>query len=368
MDPHRTVPALATAFLRRSFSKALFVLVATLSVLHVLSLPRSGMIDQGNYLQYFIDAPDLHWFRSIANAQSWLEYGSLLLMEEALWVIWTTILGLLFEPEIATYITVGILNALVAISLRDYRNPMLALLLWILLPVGFAIIGLYQIRQGLAFGVWLLVAIRWRKPVIGTIIASAVHSTFLVLVPIAFIATRKSMPVWLRLSVMVGLCMLTAYFGQIVFEQLGGRRIDVYAFMDETFNSRFLISLFIYMIFPLLTAVGAHHQEDSAKTGLEFHMEVYSVFYLGLIAYLIACYFLFPLGLYRVNYMVMLGLIPIVGNVDFSALRRQRLPSMSVVFGLGPTLALLIYQIIKAAMENRYACAIVENCVAIIGQ
>lgn len=365
--PRTARSVIKDTLLRHSVSKALFALVAAISVLYVLVLPRFGMIDQANYLQNFIEASDLRWFKSVSAAESWIEYISLFLMEEILWVLWTTVLGFVLEPEIAVYVTVGVLNALVAFAMRDYRNPILALLLWISLPVGFAIIGMYQIRQGLAFGVWLLVAISWRRPVIGAVIASAFHSTFLVFVPISFVVTRKSMPVWLRLFIVVGMCLLGAYVGQAAFEQLGGRRIDVYAFADETFNLRFLISLLVYMTFPLLVLLRVFYRKVPLWPGSMFDLETYSLIYLGLITYLSVCYFLFPLGLYRVNYMAMLGLIPIVGNADFSALRRGRLPAMSVVLGLGPVLAFLVYQVLKAATENRYVCAIMENCVVLVG-
>ena len=53
--------------------------------------------------------------------------------------MWAAALGLVLNPTTAVLVTVCVLNLLVVLSVVRLRDPVLPLIIWVLVPVGFAV-------------------------------------------------------------------------------------------------------------------------------------------------------------------------------------------------------------------------------------
>src|SRR5438270_3173623 len=153
-----------------------------------IGIDRTFIIDQANYVNNFAWDPSLEWADDLIPqgfSPKSLIVG--VFSEEALWHVWTTSLGSLLEPTTAIVVTVCVLNLLIALSVVRLADPVLPLLLWLVLPVGFVVTGLSLLRQGFALAVMLYIALRLDRPVLGTLLAAMIHSTFAVALPFAIV-------------------------------------------------------------------------------------------------------------------------------------------------------------------------------------
>jgi hypothetical protein len=364
MRPAESAPIL-DRLARSSAQQWLFALLAIAIVAYTFSLDRSGMIDQQNYEDYFTPGVAQDWLSSLVLVRNVVDVLSVVILDEPLWRAWTFLLSGILDPTAATYLTVAVLNGLVALAVRGYRYPVVAMAAWLVIPLGFSVIGVYQIRQGLAFAIWLMVAIRWNRLVVGTLIAGLFHSTFLVVAPMAFLASRRSVSVWMRVLLIALFAIGVSVAGRALFETLGGRRIEAYLYADETFSAAFVVAAVALLAYPLwLTRSRRVGSQIIAPSGPA--LSTYGLLYAGVLVYLVTCFFLFPLGMYRVNYLLALGLIPIVGNVSFSSVRAGKLPDTGVLVGSTVVAAYCTYLLLAAIRDNRYACVLSEHCAAIL--
>ena len=343
---------------------ACFLVLSLFAIGYPLILDRYGMIDNSNYLQYFQEATIDSWLRLMELATSPLQAVTLLFTEEILWRAWTTVVGYFVEPMGAVYLTVSIVNLVLAAAFVRFRYRTLAMLLWLLLPFGFAVIGTYQIRQGLAFAIWMYVGLRHRRMLLATVIAAFVHTTFLVVVPLAAIAVLRRCSAMMRILLSVFFSLGTALAGQMLFEQFGGRRIAVYA--DESFDLsyNFLLMLLLFLIFPLLAVWSKSRVFELTPTD-EQAFEHYLVTYIGMTLFLVICFFLFPMGNARLPYVAVLGLIPLLANARFIVSSQSDGRSIDTVILVSPVYLFLAYLCVKAAFEGRYACIFIANCAAV---
>src|SRR5262249_36800025 len=259
--------------------------------------------------------------------------------EELLWQIWATLLGTLFSPATAVLVTVGVLNALVALAVERLENPALSLMIWLLLPVGFAVTGLLQLRQGLAFAVMLYVAVRANRPVLGTLIAAMIHTTFALALPFAVIAWLCRRMPQLALLVAVAAAVAAAYLGGMLFEAFGGRRLQIYDVNQAETNSILYVFGGLLSCLPslyrLLSPAPAGGAPVASRT-----LDHLALIHVAVTAFAVACYFVFPLGAGRAGYLIMLLLIPILPAVP----RREKLIG-ALLFWL--LLLYLIYLTVK---------------------
>jgi len=322
-------------------------LLAAIMLAYALGIDRTFLIDQPNYLDNFANAPRLDWLDDLKLGDAPLQNLIVgIFSEELLWQVWATVLGTIFSPDIAVLVTVGVLNALVALGVERLENPALSLFIWLVLPVGFAVTGLLQLRQGLAFAVMLYVAVRMNRPVLGTLIAAMIHTTFALAVPFALIAWLCRRVPLLALLFAVAAAAAAAYLGGLLFEAFGGRRLQIYDVNQAETNS------ILYVFGGMLSCLpSVHRLMSSARPGESpeasrtlYHL---ALMHVGVTAFAVTCYFVFPLGAGRAGYLIMLLLIPVL-----PAVRRRDSLTGALLFWL--LLLYLVYLTVKTYLEGTY--------------
>jgi hypothetical protein len=320
-----------------------FIVVLMLG--YAVGIDRTYLIDQPNYVNNFFWDPTLQWTEDLNPGQ--LSLKGLVIgvfSEEVLWHVWTTSLGSLLEPTTAVVVTVCVLNLLIALSVVRLRDPVMPLLIWLVLPVGFAVTGLLLLREGLALAVMLYITLRLNRPVLGTLVAAMIHTTFLVMLPFAII-------VWLcghrrtrGLLLAVGLAFAAAYLGGMLFAAFGGRRVQTYDVNDPQTNSiLYVVGALLYglpSVFRL--ASGAAPGEPAAQSRTLTDL---AVIHVAIITFVVTSYFIFPLGAGRVGFLTMYLLIPILPTT-----RQRASVTGMVIFSL--LTVFLIYLAIKAYLEG----------------
>jgi hypothetical protein len=314
---------------------------------YALGTDRTFLIDQPNYLDNFANAPALEWLSALSPKDS--PVSGLIIgvfSEEVLWQTWATVLGLVFTPATAVLVTVCVLNLLVALAVRDLPNPALALLVWLLLPVGFAVTGLLQLRQGFAFAVMLYVSLRMNRPVLATLLAAMIHTTFALALPFAFIAWFFGRQQLVALFLSVVIAAAAAYLGGMLFEAFGGRRLAIYDVNEAETNSVLYVFGGLLCSLPSLHRLlfGGPPQESPATSHA---LASVAVIHVAVIAFTAVSFFVFPLGAGRVGYLTMLLLIPILPTM-----RRRDSLTGAVVFSL--LLVYLVYLTAKTYLEGTY--------------
>jgi hypothetical protein len=314
---------------------------------YAVGIDRTFLIDQSNYLDNFAAAPTLDWLSRVAPEDS-PRWGLIvgLFSEEILWQVWTTVLGSVFTPPAAVILTVCVANLLIALSVMRLANPALGLIIWILVPVGFAVTGLLQLRQGFAFAVMLYFALRMNRPVLGTLIAAMIHTTFALVLPFALIAWLCGQQRLVALLLTVTLAGTAAYLGGALFEAFGGRRLHVYDVSQSEANS------IMYVFGGLLCSLPSLHRlliapASSGTAVASPTITSLAIIHVGVIAFTAISFFVFPLGAGRVGYLTMLLLIPILPTM-----RPRNGLSEMMIFAL--LVLYLIYLAVKTSLEGTY--------------
>ena len=320
-----------------------WVLIVALMLGYAVGMDRTFVIDQGNYLANFSLDPLLHWIPDEFSLKGFVVW---VFSEEVLWHVWTTSLGSVLQPTTAVVLTVVVLNLLIALSIVRIRDPVLPLLIWLALPVGFAATGLSLLRQGLALGVMLYIALRWRRPVLGTLIAATIHTTFVLAVPFAMIAwlCRRRRFLGAGLAVSVGFAV--AYVGGMLFEAFGGRRLHTYdANQPDVTSIYYLVGTLLCCLPAVFRLAGPAAPEEPAADSRA--LSDLAVIHIGVIAFVATSFFVFPLGTGRVGYLSMLLLIPLLPTVR----RRDTVTGMLIFILL---LLYLVYLAIKTYLDGGY--------------
>jgi hypothetical protein len=312
-----------------------------------LGLDRSFLSDQQNYLDNFSNAVSLNWAQAILAGDSLVK--SLIIgvfSEEGVWQVWATALGWLLEPSTAILVTACAISVLLGLAVVRLPDPILPLILWFLLPVGFAAIGLLQLRQGFAFAVMMYVALRLERPVLATVLAAMIHSTFVLVVPFAVISWLCGRRYLLAVFLAVALAFSVAYIGNMLFELFGGRRLRIYSAGDTEATSIFYVFGALLCVLPSLHRL-LMPQSVGESEGRRRVLANIAVVHVGVAAFVVTSFFIFPLGAGRVGYLVMLLLIPILPTMQ----RRDG----AIGTALFALLALyLVYLTTKSALEGTY--------------
>jgi hypothetical protein len=322
-----------------------WALIVALMLGYAVGIDRTYVIDQANYVNNFSWDPSLEWLGALDPGKLNLK-GFIVgvFSEEVLWHLWTTSLGSLLEPTTAVVLTVCVLNLLIALSVVRLPDPVLPLVIWLVLPVGFAVTGLSLLREGLALAVMLYITLRLHRPVLGTLVAAMIHTTFLLVLPFAIIAWLFGHRRILGLLVAVGLAFAAAYLGGMLFEAFGGRRVQTYDVNEGEANSiLYVVGALLSGLPSVFRLVGpATPGEPAAESRTLANL---AVIHVAVIAFVVASFFVFPLGAGRVGFFTMYLLIPILPTM-----RRRDSVIGAVIFSL--VVLFLIYLAIKAYMDG----------------
>ncbi len=266
-----------------------------------------GVLDQDNYVAYFkVTTWDwvVQFYQDSASLSSFVIS---LVTEELGWRVWVVLVNSLgMTPEAGVRLTVVVLNLLVMYSLASLRRPLIGLILWIVMPTALATVGLFQIRQGFAFAITMLFAVRLNRPILGALIASAVHTTFAVpaLLLIAVRICNRSL--WIALAGVSAMALVLASSASFLFQNFGGRRLEEYAGYQDDFTIR-LIALLVGYMFASVAVL--YSSERTALTQRDESIRQMCIMHIGLVIYLVAAFLVFPFGKGRVWYCVPL-LVP----------------------------------------------------------
>jgi hypothetical protein len=327
-------------------TRPLFFLFGFLVFVYVAGIDRSYLVDQANYLDNFSLARTTPWPLARAEQQSLLQFLiTQAVSEEILWSAWTAVLGGILNPATAVLVTVFILNALIVASAWRTASPESALLLWILLPVGFAVTGSIQIRQGFALAVMLVLALGPRRPTLGAAVAAMLHTTFALALVFAAIGRLFKSKERTAFALTVLVAFLGAYLGAILFEIFGGRRLLTYV-LDEGATSINYVFTGLLMILPSVYWIFRDRRADDDERIAQSISQL-ALIHIGVTAFTLFSFFFFPLGAGRPGYITQLLLIPILPAV---AARRGVLPK--AIFGL--LLVYLLYLVGKSYLEGSY--------------
>lgn len=283
----------------------LFLLLASCVLYYLATADRpSTLPDQANYVTYF-EITNWQWVVDyFSQSTSALNLAIGLVTDELGWRTWIILVNSLgVSPETGVRITVVFLNALVFYTLSRLSRPLLGLLLWLVIPSALAIVGLFQIRQGFAFAVAMFVAISFKRPILGALLASSIHTTFAV-PAILLIVTRMSGPkLKIALPAAGVSAILLAMAGRVLFQDYGGRRIAEYAGYEADFTIRLLILVITYGI---ASAMVLYQMPTEDKTSQPPSLRELAIMHIALIVYLAAAFLVFPFGKDRVFYYVSL--------------------------------------------------------------
>ncbi|MDR5759805.1 EpsG family protein [Caballeronia sp. LZ035] len=285
-----------------------FLVIAATIIWFLVTADRSiyRIPDQDAYLVYF-RYTDWAWLESYFQRRG---FGPSLIPRMItdeigwrLWIIFVNAFG--FTPDTGIRITVALSNGLVFWALTRLRRPLLGLALWIVIPSALAITGLFQVRQGFAFAIAMTFAFVWRRPVLGMLIASTVHTTIAfpaALLIAARLSGRNNRVAIPLVCVAAGVLAASA---QILFDTFGGRRIGDYANYEAEFSINLLVLMMSYAIGSALLLISLPYVR---AVRLQTTLRELSLMHFGLVVYLVFAFVLFPFGKDRVFYYISLML------------------------------------------------------------
>ena len=276
-----------------------YLLLGAILIISVLSVDRTNLLDNDNYIVYFSNKnllPD--FFEQVSDAGSLGQAAGLFFSEEPLWLLYAQITSSVLSPTLSIYFMVFLLNSIIVYSCSKFEYGFSGLLLWVLLPVGAATMGLYQIRQGLAVSLLaLFFARRWNLTV-GALIATMVHTTFAIpLMAFSFLSLNifRSRPL-LFVLIFAMLCYFLTSFSAANFDELGGRRSAAYTVEgDSVYTFNFVVEAFLFTLPSIIVAFDRKIQV--AKSAMEI-----SLMQIGVLIWLIFCVYVFPIGASRISY------------------------------------------------------------------
>jgi hypothetical protein len=294
-------------------TRLLFWSLALMMIAWIAGIDRTFMRDQDAYLDYFAEALRGGWLDELfAPGKSLLGSVASVFTEELVWRLWTVLLSLFLEPAPAVFVTVLVLNVAIVLSCARLENSVTAFLLWVLLPVGLAVIGVMQIRQGFGLAVMLFSCLVLRRPVMGTLLAASIHTTFLL--TFIFVAVwavlRRRARLALTASALVGAGGALA--GAAIFAVFGGRRVEEYSISEGASSLNFVIAALVCALPAIERLLFARASSLDSSSPM---LDALAVSHIGITAFVCTAFFVFPIGTGRIGYMTLLLLVPLLGAV-----------------------------------------------------
>ncbi|WP_144063514.1 EpsG family protein [Caballeronia insecticola] len=285
-----------------------FVLLASYILWFLATSERSiyRLPDQEAYIAYF-RYTDWNWLERYFQRRGFSpSLIPRIVTDEIGWRIWILFVNAFgFTPDTAIRITVVLANGLVFLALTRLRRPLTGLLLWIVIPSALCVTGLFQIRQGFAFAIAVLFAIVFRRPVLGLLIASTIHTT-VAFPALLLIAARLSGPNNRTAITLVSIAgAMLSMSAQMLFDTFGGRRLGDYAGYQAEFSVNLLVLMLSYSIGSMLLMTSLPYIR---ALRLRSSMRELALMHFGLVVYLVFAFTLFPFGKDRVFYYISLML------------------------------------------------------------
>lgn len=279
-----------------------FIWVAAIVLIFLATAPRTyALLDQDNYLRYFAET-NWQWIRIYAEKHSGFMFLIGTVTDELGWRMWILLVNWFDNvPEDGVRLTVLVLNALTIYTFSRARRPLLALILYIVIPTALSTVGLFQIRQGFAFAIAMYSAIVYRRPVLGALIASTIHTTFAVPAIFLIVAHVFRNRTALAISACSATAIALASAGHFLFERFGGRRLGTYSADTDDFTIKLLFLLAAYGIASILVL---YTRRNDHRWPMKRIVSQISIIHIALVVYLVVAFFIFPFGKGRVWYYV----------------------------------------------------------------
>jgi hypothetical protein len=323
-----------------------FFVLAACVVVFLVALDRSNLLDEYTYISNFITGPTLEWTRDFElDPEARWAWLVALFTEEILWSLWTTVVGSILDPEVAVRCTSVLASVLVVLGVVRLRHSVLALVLWALLPVGLAAVGIVQIRQGFALGLLLCIALRWNKPMLGLSVAAAVHTTFAV--PLGCVMAVRFLPLSRmgRAAAAGGIAAFGATVAGLLFDLFGGRRLSAYTGDEGATSIYFVVAAVVLMIPSVWWLFLESKEAERLPNGKG--IDACAAAHIASSIFVIVSFFVFPFGTARIAYYIQLLAIPALCSI--------RLTGPSFLLAVAPTCLALAYFIAKAFLDGTFS-------------
>ncbi len=334
-------------FLSNNNPNKLSLIAATLLFLTIaamlIAMDRSTLLDNDNYIEYFRGDRLLDIWNLLCEN---LTIESLVLVffsEEFIWLAFTKLLSEFFLPETATYILALLVNFFVFLGCIKTDKPIVAAILWVVIPVGFTTIGLFQLRQGLAYSLFFY-GTYYLKPGKFGLLSCGIHTTLAIpyifyLVELVFCRVKS----WLVPAAFTAvLSWVMAAIGGYVFEIFGGRRLYSYSIGDGADSINYVMSALLFAAFYLSSYAHHYSQKNVAA-------RIFSLAGFGVSMFVTASFYIFPIGTSRVGYFLMLFALPLLaesGALNPTKFKEPRVACGSLV------ILFIAYQAIKVLVTD----------------
>ena len=191
--------------------------------------------DDQNYISYF------EGYSGSIVTNVWLYF-----LSEPLWTSYARFVGNLFGPEMGLRLTIFFSSFIFLIASNKLaRGAWIFVFLVFVLDYSLAPLMYYiQIRQGLALSVFLIIVATGFNPILGAIVASTIHSSFIVVIPCAIVAgvwIRSKIWIW---AIFFSIAILVLYLNKTMGDIDLGRRSENYDLKNAT-NIFYYLTYFI---------------------------------------------------------------------------------------------------------------------------
>ena len=142
----------------------------------------------------------------------------------------------------------------------------------------------------------------------------------------------------------IGAALAMSLASAWLFNTFGGRRLEEYTRQEE-FTLNFLIALTLYLIVPVLVLLLRRKNLDNTTRERVIHQ--IAIMHIGLIAFLIVSFFVYPFGTQRIVYYGPLLLAFLIPEI--------RIKNSMVLWTVGFILAIVGYDVIKNYSLGTYS-------------
>ncbi len=317
----------------------LFLAIAVMLIV----MDRSTLLDNDNYIEAFRGDRFIYIWDLLRENMTIEILALVFFSEELIWLAFTKLIAEIFSPEVSVYILALLVNFFMFLGCLKTDKPIVAALLWLVMPVGLTVTGLFQLRQGLAYSLFFY-GTYCLKPGKFGMLSCGIHTTLVIpyifyMVDMFFSRNRS----WLIPAAFAALLsLIMAIIGGSFFETFGGRRLESYSIDDGADSINYVISALLFAAF-YLSNYAYHYTGKSAAT------RIFSLAGFGVSVFVIASFYLFPIGTSRVGYFLMLFSLPLLS--EFGALNLTKFREPRVASGV-LVILFIAYQAIKALVAN----------------
>lgn len=148
-----------------------YFMVALLAAVLALR-PMYVALDDYSYIDYF------------SHSFQYIEFSVRFFMDEPLWLFYSASIGEVLGPENALRLTLFLSVWFFFAAFSNIKNKNLIFLIFFFVICQEMAVQLYfnQIRQGVALSIFLFVALRFGRPIFAALLATTIHTSFLVVV------------------------------------------------------------------------------------------------------------------------------------------------------------------------------------------